>query len=1738
MIATVSPTPTDENYQWWSALKHGGLLVAPSKLPEFFDSRLSALPGYVEDRLRRDVTQCDPSDRDRFNRLCDTVLEDVLSLPKTQWIKALDSSWSQRAITGEAIKPKRVWVHPQGMVLPLFEAEASRLGIGKGRREASRVLEWLRKADYKIALLTNGRQWRLMYAGVDYDAWCEWDIDLWFEEGKPGLQVTALRLLLGREALEPPQPNTPCPLIQAIQASRQVQAELSGDLGERVRKAVELLIRETGMKIEDSQIPNREIYIAANRVIMRCVVILFAEARNLLPRENPIYHESYGIQGLRERLTREAGGRAGERLRNSFSAWPRLLSLFRLVYSGSAHPELIVPRYGGKLFVPGDSFSSDPIVRALAIFENPAHSPSDAMVYRMLELLTRSKVKVRQGRRSTWVEAPVDFSGLSSEYIGILYEGLLDFELRQVPADNPILFLNLGDRPALPLQRLEEMDDKALKALVEKLKEKAKPSTSEDEQDIEEDAEVEEADESDAEATDDEEEADPDVEVDDPQGDRALELRQRAKAWAVRAVQVGALVPKPRSKKSEARAEYENAVETMANRLIIEVLLPGEWFLVRWGGTRKGSGTFYTRPQLAVPTVRRTLLPLAYNPPVDAAGKPDEKAPAAQWHPKTPQEILDLKVCDPACGSGSFLIAALGFLTDALYESLFYHGWLAQDPITQKLRVAITADAIPQWFAECVKDLPLTLDYPGEETSFSRHKLKRYVVERCIYGVDIDALAVELARLSLWVETMDKSLPFSFLDHKIKCGNSLVGCWFDQFQDYPVMAWERDAGDVNHDKFVHHYREYVAKSGKKKGEFQQKGDKWTQGIKDTRNSCVKNELKTLLETLDPSKSRLEFPDFPFQKLPEAIHDEAVGIFQEWHNLPIDYDSEEKKENEYEHKFRQNQAIQQLKQAFDSWCAVWFWPGDELEIGPTPNYFFKPTPEMAQRVTELAQQYQFFHWELEFPDVFAGFDDGFIAIIGNPPWEIQKPNSMEFFSNIDPLYRTYGKQEALEKQIEYFQSDSQIEKSWLLYCDNLKALSNWTKNVGFPFGDPEESGGKFSLSRSSNDSEFWHDLWRQRRQQHIGYADKRHPFRYQGSADINTYKMFCELGHILLKNGGRLSLIVPSGLYSDKGTGDLRNLFLNRCQWTHLYAFQNERFVFSAIHHSYKMVMFTIVKGGSTEAIATRFRLGPGDSPTAQELETDILGDRHYLSVAASDIRKFSPNTGALLEIRSDRDLAILEKMYNNGVLLGDNSPEGWGIQYAREFDMTNDSKLFPPRPQWEAKGYRADEYGHWLKGNWQPYHGSPSILQRPEGLILSVDGTSAIHLDEVEDVALPLYEGRMIGQFDFSQKGWVKGKGRTAVWRDIPWDEKVIQPQFLMSNDDFLGTPAFKATKIGFLAISSSTNTRSMVCTSLYNSPCGNAVPTLEIYSKIPSSLALTGILNSYNYDFALRNRFGGVNLNYFVVAENAVIKPNKAINYRNFFMKVANLSWHSATFAVPWLKLIADIPTFLHWKQLWAITPHERLRLRCILDAVVAELYGLDSEDFTWILRDCDYPPAQVCNNAFARTLEPKGFWRVDKDKDPELRHTVLSQIAFHELKRLGLETFLNLNDGEGWMLPETVRLADYGLGHDTRAKEPQPVAARLGERFLPWQLEGSVEESWQECERHADNLRRLLGDTPQTFNQGSNTADETQDTPRQTDKLPSDPDYVPPTDMFGNPLDVDLFGNIIEPKPKRNRR
>ena len=162
-----------------------------------------------------------------------------------------------------------------------------------------------------------------------------------------------------------------------------------------------------------------------------------------------------------------------------------------------------------------------------------------------------------------------------------------------------------------------------------------------------------------------------------------------------------------------------------------------------------------------------------------------------------------------------------------------------------------------------------------------------------------------------------------------------------------------------------------------------------------------------------------------------------------------------------------------------------------------------------------------------------------------------------------------------------------------------------------------------------------------------------------------------------------------------------------------------------------------------------------------------------------------------------------------------------------------------------------------------------------------------------------------------------------------------------------------------------------------------------------------------------------------------------------------------------------------------------DRLRTGAIVDALVASAYGLETDDLAEMLTGCDLPEP---------TGKTTGFWRVDQDREPELRRTVLTLVAFHDLEAkiqiagggrdAGIEAFLNQNHGEGWLLPETLRLADYGLGHDDRARHPQPVASRLGPRFFDWQLTQTPEESHRESHLHTRNLlgehryRHLLED------------------------------------------------------------
>lgn len=1619
----------------WDRLRHGGLLLDTQRLGEVAARTPQPLGSYFEEELRRQAGTF-LGGSGQAAAFASFVLQHVCGFSESAgtWLRgsAVPATYARIAVTGGTVKPRQLWIGNGGALLPVFLDEEKKVGIGRGRRATSQVLQWLRAGAERLAVLTNGRQWRLVFAGLDFDAWCEWDADLWFEEGGLSPQVTALRTLLQPQVWTPTGPGLPSPLLAAIHDSRKGQADLSAVLGERVREAVELLVRSHGEVLKEAcaDVDPADIYRAAVRVVMRAVVVLFAESRDLLPRDNALYHGSYGLTGLIESLER-ASGRGAHRQTRSWNSWPRVLSLIRLVYQGSHHPDLPVPAYGGELFAPGDPASREGLSRALAVFESACYDREllpDRDVHRLLDLVTRTRVKVRQGRSSTWLPAPVDFSDLSSEYVGILYEGLLDFELRTAPPGDPVIFLALGNQPALPLSRLEAMDDGAIADLLEKLKEK----TTKGEEGAEAagaEAEADAAEEEDAVAEpdaeplpDEEDEPGPDereenedtadtVEPDDPRH----VTRSRAEAWARRAVKVGKLLKKPRGRVTpEMLLAQERDLAAKARQLVIRVILPGEWYLVRWGGTRKGAGTFYTRPGLAVPTVQRTLRPLAYNPPLGPDGQPDLGAPAASWTPKTPAEILDRKVCDSACGSGSFPVAALRFLTDALFASLHHHGRIREDGGRTIVALLTGREGEPERLQE--EFLPCR---PSDDTFEPRLKaiLRRHVVERCIYGVDLDPLAVELCRLSLWIETMDRTLPFSFLDHKVKCGNSLVGAWFDQFQHYPVMAWKnREGGDKGHDHGVHFRKE-----------------ERTKAIKVFVEDVLKPDLRGFL-----AGKTLFLEDL--QETATTVHSEALATLARLHDLPV-HDAAERARI-YREELLGSPAYRSLKTALDLWCACWFWPADELADAPLPTTMGAPSEETRAIAERIAAKMRFFHWELEFPDVFRAPGSGFDAQLGNPPWETLQPNSKEFFSNRDPLYRTYGKQEALRYQSTYFE-DPTVEGSWLDHTAGFANDSNWMKYAASPFGDPDSAranADRFTVARGTLDSEI-HRHWRAARQRGTGYASGDHPFRHRGEGKAYTYKLFLEQAHALLRTGGRLGLIVPSGLYSDHGTAGLRRLFLDHCRWEWLFGFENRDKIFE-IDSRFKFNPIVLEKGGTTEAIRTAFmRRALEDWERAEELSTPYT---------RTQVEQFSPRTLVLVELPSYRHGQVLAKVYGASSPLGTRAADApLAVLRTQQGDinLTSGVALAWHRNSIQIRAAGIDEYGR----------------------LASDEGT----------VGLPIYQGAMVHQMNPLYGSYSSGRGHRTAWEPASFQAGGAQ-YWLPASAYVSGTTG--RSRLLSRRLVNAANERTIIAAVIPDFPASDTTLVWHLrQNSCVGQLQLAACVNSLVFDWVARARVAGATGATALDLErlHELPVPSRLAQSTRLAEVAATLNLCHPVFSPQWLELRHRVPVKRHR---YALTPAERKRLRCELDAIFAVLYSASSDDLRFILAACDLPTSQSGSVSFMRTLDQKGFWRVDKEKDPELRHPVLTLVAFHDLeektrtcggdREAGIEAFLAQNDGEGWMLPETLRLADYDLGHDDRAKEPQPVASRLGPRFYDWQLAQSAEESWRECHLHARNL------------------------------------------------------------------
>ncbi|MBL8808770.1 MAG: N-6 DNA methylase [Planctomycetaceae bacterium] len=572
-----------------------------------------------------------------------------------------------------------------------------------------------------IGLLTNGEQWMLVYSKDGETAsFTTWYASIWFDEP---ITLRAFRGLLSARRFFGDPDQT---LERLFERSAQDQHEVTDQLGLQIRDALETLVEAIDRIDRDRKqellkgVSEEQLYEACINVMMRLVFLFFAEERRLLPVQESFYEQNYSILALVDQL--QAKKIAGEELLEyGGAAWSRLLALFRAMHGGVRHDDMYLPAYGGSLFDP-DRFpflegrSSGTTWKDVEANQLPI---SDRTMLHILEALQFLEVPgISRGERVT---RRISFRELGVEDIGHIYESLLDHTAKRAESDMLGLVGSKDKEPEISLALLEEKAEAGLESLVEFLASETGKADTTLENLLNKDASFEES--------------------------QLLSACNNNNGLLKRI--------KP----------FANLIR--ANRSDDPVVIPKGSVFVTAGTDRRSSGTHYTPRNLTEPIVQYTLEPLVYIGPT-------EGLPQNEWKLKSPAELLDLKICDMACGSGAFLVQAARYMSDRLLEA-----WNA---VKQENPNAI--GVTPEGKTASGKANEILV--PNDTDEQYIYAL-RIIVQRCLYGVDINPLAAEMAKLSLWLLTLAKDQPFEFLDHAIRCGDSLVGISsIEQLQNFSL----------------------------------------------------------------------------------------------------------------------------------------------------------------------------------------------------------------------------------------------------------------------------------------------------------------------------------------------------------------------------------------------------------------------------------------------------------------------------------------------------------------------------------------------------------------------------------------------------------------------------------------------------------------------------------------------------------------------------------------------------------------------------------------------------------------------------------------------------------------------------------------------------------------------------------------------------------------------------------------
>jgi hypothetical protein len=590
----------------------------------------------------------------------------------------------------------------------------------------------------------------------------------------------------------------------------------------------------------------------------------------------------------------------------------------------------------------------------------------------------------------------------------------------------------------------------------------------------------------------------------------------------------------------ESLLDYIPRMATVKQEIEGNTVFPNMFFLDPRGASRKTTGSYYTDPRLIDELIHSALEPVLK----------DRLSNAIDCE----SALLSIRVCDPACGSGAFLIAANNFLAREL----------------AKMR---TKDQLE----------------PSEKEI---RRARREVLQHCIYGVDVNPMAVELTKVSLWINASAENVPLNFLDHHIKCGNSLIGAT-------PKLVGE--------------------------------------GIPSSAFSPVTNDDPAVARKVQKRNSA--FPDST--RLEDFMIETRTKIRSEFEELTNQSESEVSEVEEKRKKYINlvsSEVYQNQKFMADAWTSAFFWYLAKGTINPPTTNLLHSIQrsgkesldeKQCKEIEYLSKKYRFFHWHMEFPDVFSKSGGGFDCVLGNPPWERIKIQSKEFFEARSPAISNAAMKAERDKMIkDLLRTDPDL---WNKYLQALRT---------------SELEGKF-----------------------IRHS-QRFPFTARG--DINTYAIFAELARSILRESGLAGIIVPTGVATDNTTKEFFQSLLETKGIAKLFDFENKEGLFPEVHRSYNFCLLTMGKADVTEVGEYSFNL----------TNLDQLRDanrKFYLS--KEDLALVNPNTKTAPIFRTRRDSEITKTIYKRiPVLVNDFSKDDfWGVKFLTMFHMANDSNLFRDR---------------------------------------------------------------------------------------------------------------------------------------------------------------------------------------------------------------------------------------------------------------------------------------------------------------------------------------------------------------------------------------------------------------------------------------------------------------------------